>query len=1348
MLDEKAALAEMRATQIAREAHGLKAPKQSLNVMRDPTDPKGLRKLLVLESPFDKALTVQDGKFTTDQYFRQLLASSLRGDKDLGRGNLSGNVLSDVGTAGVFATASGLRDYSAMMPSVGNQAMVNLLGIKGSGAKKFFAEATTDVPAGMTADAYHSRMLSEIETTLPRLKKTIGSFDLNQQEKVIYAKMIQRLEDAREVNWRELHGVHSSIVPSKETKLTPAALAKIAAAEELKRRQSGHIVSLSDAGFKNAENGFAIGGMIGNVLKGKAMHRIGAGFGPTGAPKPSMYESAPWGVNSLSIELAETLFASSGLRKNTQKHLYDKFAAELAKEKPYGYVKMPDGTLKNGLEPDSLDAVIRMAASNLISDRSVAKQLSPIDKDIITKKFMNWESKKDTPMTEALKKLIFSVEPREKGGPVDSGRPYLVGEKGPELFVPRNSGGIVPNNKYGIGGTVGMLATMIAPQMIASKISNPMAAMIAQTISFVLPQMIMQNMAMKKMAGGAPGKIMSKIPESIRTGATTPVGVISGKTGGLTKYGSALTNMASSGSKVGSVLSKIGFAATRLNVGLAVLTTAIIVGKNRWDAYKESMRLNALGYGMTAESAQKAGLKFTDFNGKMKAVVTDAKSVIEHNKMLYESMTTSGTPLKLTIEQYKKLKTEVKSTFKDQIALINKTDGKDQEDLAVRLKQQFIAMGMSAEDATAKIYTMYKLSNKAASASRYTFGNKKGFNDIKDAQSAAVGAIDTYGKSADTKRDATEQASALNTALMGTDTAISTKYEEMLKARKKDKTKPSFISTGEIDQMKLQAESQTLDAINSKIKTKTTLTKETIDELAKENPEIRKIATTQDTVVSLWQKTRLEARGYTGYLSALNAVQTAAAYKMAEATAASVEQQNRTGMLSKQYAALDKLKGLQEKYTKALKGQSVASQISDRDRLAAINKQIDANNKLAEARKKALEDKKNQEDTGRAIESKKIELQNAEATGNTAGAQQARLDLEGLIKGQQYDAQIKAIDKATEAANAPLKKQAEAIAKKQQDLGDAAAYAGEKLGDVTKEIDTSEGKINALNKAMTAYEIAIKLHKDDLNKWKTTDEAQGMLAAITQAAIGAKVDTAGLPRDKDGNLGVAAGQALFDKVGPGIEAALEKQGIVLNGDLVVNGKKVDMGKTTGMAKLSITPTPIPQGNGAYSGATFIQPQQLQAAGATQKAGADGRSATWVGVEFLDKDGKKWKVVSDASRAGLSIQKAGYGTMKLDPKIPTIVGDRGPEMAFGGMVIPNMSKIPYASPRYDVNQAAKMFEPMRDANAGQGIINYTQHIHASPGMNEAQLITKAKVAAVEFLQATLKQNEKMVGVKRT
>ena len=37
-----------------------------------------------------------------------------------------------------------------------------------------------------------------------------------------------------------------------------------------------------------------------------------------------------------------------------------------------------------------------------------------------------------------------------KGGPVSSGRPYIVGDEGPELFVPRNSGNIIPNGAGGM----------------------------------------------------------------------------------------------------------------------------------------------------------------------------------------------------------------------------------------------------------------------------------------------------------------------------------------------------------------------------------------------------------------------------------------------------------------------------------------------------------------------------------------------------------------------------------------------------------------------------------------------------------------------------------------------------------------------------------------------------------------------------------------------------------------------------------------------------------------------------------------------------------------------------------
>jgi hypothetical protein len=46
------------------------------------------------------------------------------------------------------------------------------------------------------------------------------------------------------------------------------------------------------------------------------------------------------------------------------------------------------------------------------------------------------------------------VRGRQHGGPVSMGMPYLVGERGPELFVPSTSGAVVPNAGGGGGGDV------------------------------------------------------------------------------------------------------------------------------------------------------------------------------------------------------------------------------------------------------------------------------------------------------------------------------------------------------------------------------------------------------------------------------------------------------------------------------------------------------------------------------------------------------------------------------------------------------------------------------------------------------------------------------------------------------------------------------------------------------------------------------------------------------------------------------------------------------------------------------------------------------------------------------
>jgi TP901 family phage tail tape measure protein len=209
-IDEKTALAEVRATEIARQVHGLVAPKQSIRTMIDPTDPSGQRKFIVIESPYDPRIAAMDGKFSKSDMVKQLVASTLRGDKDLQQPNLSGNVLADVGTAGVFDRASGFRDFSKAMPSMEEQAVVNLLGVKG-GAKKFFAQETSGVAASMTPKQYDDAIKGEINSSIPKLERLIKSWsgDLNPEEQVVYNNMLERLKAGAKVHWDELHPVHA-----------------------------------------------------------------------------------------------------------------------------------------------------------------------------------------------------------------------------------------------------------------------------------------------------------------------------------------------------------------------------------------------------------------------------------------------------------------------------------------------------------------------------------------------------------------------------------------------------------------------------------------------------------------------------------------------------------------------------------------------------------------------------------------------------------------------------------------------------------------------------------------------------------------------------------------------------------------------------------------------------------------------------------------------------------------------------------------------------------------------------------------------------------------------------------
>lgn len=58
---------------------------------------------------------------------------------------------------------------------------------------------------------------------------------------------------------------------------------------------------------------------------------------------------------------------------------------------------------------------------------------------------------------------LFGLPGRATGGPVSPGQPYLVGENGPEMFVPTSAGAISPNQAHGAAQDVRVAITINTP---------------------------------------------------------------------------------------------------------------------------------------------------------------------------------------------------------------------------------------------------------------------------------------------------------------------------------------------------------------------------------------------------------------------------------------------------------------------------------------------------------------------------------------------------------------------------------------------------------------------------------------------------------------------------------------------------------------------------------------------------------------------------------------------------------------------------------------------------------------------------------------------------------------------
>lgn len=122
------------------------------------------------------------------------------------------------------------------------------------------------------------------------------------------------------------------------------------------------------------------------------------------------------------------------------------------------FIKLVEGLLITAI--DSLTWVVDKATSAINFFKSVwdgitdtlAKVILQVDQLIDRIKKLDIVSSASNAIGGSISKFMGFGGAKAEGGPVSSQKSYLVGENGPEMFVPGNSGHIIPNNKLGGNG--------------------------------------------------------------------------------------------------------------------------------------------------------------------------------------------------------------------------------------------------------------------------------------------------------------------------------------------------------------------------------------------------------------------------------------------------------------------------------------------------------------------------------------------------------------------------------------------------------------------------------------------------------------------------------------------------------------------------------------------------------------------------------------------------------------------------------------------------------------------------------------------------------------------------------
>jgi len=646
-----------------------------------------------------------------------------------------------------------------------------------------------------------------------------------------------------------------------------------------------------------------------------------------------------------------------------------------------------------------------------------------------------------------------------------------------------NKGGMVPGVQYlneGSDGPVGFRGGFKAGRTGGS--GNPMGSMGMMGAGFGLQ---MGSQFVGGTAGSAmmtAGTIMQIMP--LLQGMTSLGGKLKSITGLATTFGRVAGTA-------------FRFAATALRfltgpIGIAVgLLTVLTMGVRKYMKEQQlARRESALLNGMTQKGAKEAGISYKTVTERVKELNEQLRLQRERGMLAYEANTHSGIPgLNLSIKQLKELKKTAKETMPELVDTFNRIDSSKVGDLANNLKAQFIAAGMSVEEATNKIYAMISVSDKAGQA--FSTIASKGFLSIKDKSTAAAFSVKLL---ADNMRELGAGTSDIDAAaLAGNFDSVINSIDAAVKALVGTKDETGKV----IDETRaLQIEYEKLDKAGVR---RQKIGQEALDLLKKERPELASILKSSDSIGGMYAKWRILLSGVYVDLKNITSEQAIglAAYQEALDMAATqiTTGEKTSGILGDAVSKSKALGKAAEDAQKKAKSYNDRTTGYSRARIKEINDEIAAIKKQADAKKRAMQDALDAENTELELMQLKRDAQDALARGDRDAYADIQLRIQQITREAQTKAAIRKVEeneqKAIDAKQKLLDDDAERKAKADETINRTV-----KSGENALENKALIDKINTALTQLAAERVQAEKIKDAAKRETALKVIEGRFQTI------------------------------------------------------------------------------------------------------------------------------------------------------------------------------------------------------------------------------------------------------------